>query len=989
MKTIWKNLSSRVWLIVTSSVLVLALVVNILASTILNDLIGTVLGRATTQIVGDAVSNYQLDEGITDKASAKARGEKLTLEATREGFTLLKNANNSALPLAASETKVSVFGKNSVNMAIGGSGSGGSIGADSKSIFDSLTAAGFTYNQTLVDFYKDNSKSGNGRSTNPTNLDNGTPVVLDEGETPISAYEQSVWDSCEEYSDVALIVITRIGGEGFDLPRDIANGTHFLQLSQEEKDLINTVSTKNFGKVVVLLNVAATMELKDVQDNAGVDAILWVGYAGGNGLMALGEILKGEYKDASGNTVQLSPSGKTVDTYAADFSKNPTWQNFGGDYYDSATPSGQTSDAYVKRVGRGWTNESVYFVDYEESIYVGYRYYETAAAEGAINYDEEVVYPFGYGLSYSTFSWELTNKSNIPTALTKNTAMTFEVEVTNTGSYPAKDVVQLYVTPPYNDGGLEKSHKVLVGFAKTPVIAPNASETVSITVDTPYEYASYDYLGKSGQKGYVVEAGNYTFTLSTDSHNAKSMTDAVITASVANNIYYDKAMYGTEEQADIAVKNLYTDNTDEWFNSDAQLGTLLSRSDFAGTMPQHRTLAEKTINGTDCAVDDAYVAKIKSTQSNPNRPQMNDPAYQTGANNGIMFKDLVGKNYNDPVWERFLDQLTVAQMKDLTNKGGFHTGAIEEFQIPQTTSADGPVGWCNFMGDPTVYGTCVYCCEVVFASTWNIDILEEFGRAVGDEGLVGNERGDGAPYTGWYAPGLNIHRSPFGGRNFEYYSEDPFVSGQMTAAVMKGAAAKGVYVNLKHFALNDQETHRSINGLITWATEQSMREIYLKAFEIAIKTAKFDYDVKAMGVMSSFNRIGNVFTGSDYRLLTTILREEWGFEGLVICDFNTNEHMIVRDMVYAGGDLNLEVANQQVWANPDENNKSDVAVLRQASKNILYVVANSNAYRGEFVMVMPLWQIIMYIVTAVVVVGLGVWGFFAIRKAFKKSEIDA
>lgn len=982
MKTFFKNKGTRVWFIVTCVVLIVAIVVNILASTMLFDIVCNTLGEPRVKLLGENVSEYKTE--FTSKKESLENGNRVGLEICEEGFTLLKN-KNGALPLSDSETKVSVFGKNSVDIAIGGSGSGGSDGSEATTIFQSLTAAGFTYNQALVDFYNNPDRSGKGRDANNSDLDSGSAVALSEsfvGETPIANYSSDLWDSCANYKDVALVVLTRIGGEGADLPRTETD--HIMKLRPAEKELIEKVKTLGFGKVVLVLNTASAMELKEMDEDNGIDSILWIGYAGGVGLNAFGEILKG--KTAAG--VEFSPSGKTVDTYAANLMHNPAWENFGATF----------GDEYGKPGGRlGFIGKAMYFSDYEEGIYEGYRFYETAYAESLKNnaamggytfdYDEEVVYPFGYGLSYTTFGYELVNAAELQNkVLEADTSLTFKVKVTNTGSRAGREVVQLYVTPPYTPGGIEKSAKVLVGFAKTKLIPAGGDDTVEITVDSPYEFASYDYndANKNGFKGYEVEAGAYTFAVSTDAHT--SVVD--VATSVSTGIRYEKdPVTGT------SVVNRYTDSA-SGFDSDTELGSVLSRADWQNTWPARRTQDEK-------AVTDEVVEYIVNTKNDPNRPVTNDAMPATGKDNGIDLSELKGLDYaSDKVitsddtnnealigkthteaWDMFLDQLTVSEMSDLVNRGAFRTISVERLGVPQTIAADGPVGFRNFMGGTSIYDTCTYPCEVVIASTWNIERLYDMGVALGDEALVGDIKNGSTPYTGWYAPGLNLHRTPLGGRNFEYYSEDPFLSGKLTASILKGLSTKGVYADIKHFAVNEQETHR--NGVLTWLTEQTLREVYLKGFEIAIKTAK-EEGVKAMGVMSSFNRIGKRWTGGDYRLCTEILRDEWGFEGLVICDFNTCGHMMVKDMVYAGGDLNLEIAGVRTYA-PNAKSATDVAVFRQASKNILYTIANSNAVRGTFRMQMPVWQIVMFVVDGVLAAGLAVWGWFAIRRAFKSD----
>lgn len=969
MKTLWKNLASRIWLIVTPIVLVIAIVVNVLTSVTFYQAVCTVLGRTRIQIIGEENSAYTKD--FDSKEAAYANAMQVSKEICEEGFVLLKN-NGNALPLADSVTKVSVFGKNSVSMASSGSGSAGKVAVD-VTIFDSLKENGFEYNQALVDFYN-SSASGEGRSAPPDDLDNGDPVELSEGETPRSSYTSDLWNTCYDYKDLAIIVLTRIGGEGYDLPRN-EDGSHFLQLSQNEKDLIADVGNFGFGTVLLVLNTATTLELASVQADDGVDAVLWTGFAGGNGISAFGEILRGKTTDGE----PLSPSGRTVDTWASTFANAPYWENFGaqlgGDAYTTSTVSllpGQSGNETVNA-------EMLYFVDYEEGIYVGYRYYETAYAEHeAGNYDSfiyenEVVYPFGYGLSYSTFTWELENEDEVRNFVWgEDSSLTFKVKVTNAADgFAARDVVQLYVTPPYTAGGIEKSAKVLVGFAKTDVIQPGQSQTVEITVDSPYDFASYDCYDDNGNgfKGYEVEKGTYAFAISTDAHT--SVIDVATT--VESDIQYrEDPVTGTD------VVNLYTDNEDDAFDSDRELGSVLSRSDFVGTWPARRTAAEKNCNDKISWLDEQI-----APSENPNRPAQDDVMPTTGVTNGVILSELSGLDYDDPLWDLFMDQLTVDEMTSLINNGAFGTEDIARLGVPPTTAADGAFGFVNFMGDPTIYGTAIYPCAVIVSSTWNVERAYDFGVAIGNEALIGNEKGDGAPYTGVYAPGLNLHRTPFGGRNCEYYSEDCALSGVMAAGFTEGCAEKGLYVTLKHFALNDQETHRSKTGLLTWATEQSIRELYLKSFEIAIKTAQSD-GVKALGVMSSFNRIGERWTGGDYRLITTILRDEWGYRGLVISDFNTCPHMVEKDMFYAGGDMDLQILGIQ-WA-PDSGNATDVTVVRNAAKNILYVVANSNAMRGDFKVLIPTWQMVMFIVDGVVAAGLIGWGAAVIVRAFRKKK---
>lgn len=973
-KKIFGNLGSRVWFIVTVVLVVLLLVVSILAMTTFYDVFGIVFGRDRAIYKEDGVQAAYVAE-TESKEAALEHGNLLNEELCEEGFVLLRNENN-ALPLGDSP-RVSVFGKNSVNLVYGGSGSGGGDNSGAKTIYDSLTDAGIEYNRTLKDFYEDNSKSGDPREDNPSDLDSGGNVMLNTAETPYSSYTAAgVTSSYADYSDAAIVVLSRIGGEGFDLPRTSADDAnrHYLELDPNERALLENVCNAGFEHVILVVNSSAVMELGFLDDGTfggKIDACLWIGGPGNTGIMALGRILTGE----------VNPSGRTVDTWARDFTQDPTWNNFG----DSRIDNG---DSYIVN-GKP---SLYYFVDYEESIYMGYRYYETRGASGVVGgegetwYDEHVVFPFGYGLSYTTFEWELGNVSEIQGAtIAEGETYTVEVKVTNTGDVAGKDVVQLYASAPYTSGGIEKPYEVLVGFAKTDLLEKGESQTLTIEFD-PYTAASYDYSGANSNNhiGYELEAGDYNLFVSRNAHDR----EFTIPFTVGSDILYDEA------------ENLFDDADDQLVNG------VLSRADWEGTWPANRTEEERTVGGSAVSAD--FVSKITNTETNNPTTDFEMPT--TGAvyweevtdEDGnvteeqvpFTLKELVGLDYDDELWDYFLDQLTVAEMESLISDGAFQTTAILRLGVPKTTDADGPVGFCNFMGDPTVYGTCSYASQAIIAATWSVNLLEAFGESVGEEGLWGNVKGDEAPYTGWYAPGANLHRSPFGGRNFEYYSEDGYLSGMLAAAQITGCANKGVYCFMKHFALNDQETHRAINGLCTWANEQTIREVYFRPFEYAIKKCNADAEAAGSkvsafkGVMSSFNRIGSTWAGGDYRLLTTVLRGEWGFRGTVIADFNTNSYMNPRQMAYAGGDLNLANTDDHKWtAAANATSAADISILRQCSHNILYTVANSNALNGEIIGYLPpVWVIVLIVVDCVVGVGLIVWGVFAVRGALKSSD---
>lgn len=955
MENIFKNKFFRIWFIVSASVVAFLLIVSILLSTVFYSLVSIKFGdKRRVSSSGQEVSFYQSD--YINKSDALMKSNAVTREICREGITLLKN--NGALPLKEG-AKISVFGKNSVNLVYGGSGSGSGNFSNAKTIFDSLTAAGYQFNPILKSFYENKLLSGDGRALNPKDLDNGEPATLYTGETPQSKYTVDVKNSYAEYSEAALVVISRIGGEGFDLPRTMkgAQGArneddHFLQLDANETDLLAAVCEMDFEHVIVIINSANAMELGFLDDDAHyayqekIDGCIWMAGTGTEGVMALGEIMKGYTADGA----QFSPSGKLTDTYARNFKNDPTWNNFG-------TNLSADGDRYKE----GEKNKPYYFVDYEEGIYVGYRYYETrykTEENGDAWYRQNVVFPFGYGLSYTQFKHLLKNKDALSgKEIEKNAKITFEVEIENIGDWSGKDVVQLYVTPPYTMGKIEKSEVKLVGFDKTVLLSPGEKDVLKITIDA-YDLASYDYsdANKNGIKGYEIEAGDYIFSLRSDSHNVLD----TVALKVSQNVNYQD-----DPKTGRSVMNLYGD-------ADDQLSTVLSRANWETTWPTVRTNKERTIEKT-------FINQLKDTTTNSIERYENMPVQSADGEKQLI--DMVGVDYYDDSWNEILDRITISEMLAVFNNGAFTTGEINSIGKPKTIESDGPVGFCSFMGSPVIYETCSYCSEIVLAATWNEDLAYKMGESIGNEGILGNLGGDQTPYSGLYAPGVNIHRSPFGGRNFEYMSEDGILTGYMAASEIKGAKSKGVYTYVKHFALNEQETHRSSNGVCTWVTEQAMREVYLIPFEKCVKVGE------TTAIMSSFNRIGTVWAGGDYRLLTKILRDEWGFNGTVISDFNTNDYMNCRQMAYAGGDLNLATIN--TWDDFDANSASDVTILRRCVKNILYTTANSNAMNiADSNYVLPYWQIILFAIDFAFIVAIVVWGFFVVRIARKKGNVE-
>lgn len=925
----------------------------------LGGLMDTLFG-SQRPIYSDEVTSVYPTQKATNKAEAFANAQEVNLKLAEEGFVLLKN-ENAALPMNKG-ARISVFSKNSVNLSYGGSGSGGFDTSNNKNLYESLNDAGFVTNPTLKRFYE-SSQSGPVRTANSSDLDNGDNQKIATAETPQSKYTDAVKNSYADYSEAALVVITRIGGEGFDLPRyqgdsegAVSPDSHYLELDQNEIDLLTAVTDGTFKRVVVVFNTPSSFEATFLKDSAyaafadKIDAAVWIGFTGSNGITALGEILNGD----------VNPSGRLVDTWAADFTKNPSFVNFG----TGCLPD--TTDKY--------DGGMYYSVDYEEGIYVGYRYYETRGeTDGEDWYNANVVYPFGYGLSYTTFDWTVGDASASEIEL--GTTITVPVTVKNTGSVAGKEVVQLYASAPYTLGGIEKAHKVLVGFAKTKLLQPGESETVTVSFD-PYSAASYDYrdANSNGFSGYELEAGEYTLYVSRNAHESEK--------AIALNLAAD-VQIGTDPTTDSEVVNRYTDS-ENFLDSDWQLDAMLSRADWEGTWPTPQTAQQHA--GTDRLYEE-----IRSEEHN-NPTDFDSEEYPWfGEEPTLTLRDLLPSaeaegyepvvSYDDERWEELMMGCDEEEMIALINNGAYHTLAMESVGLPATIHGDGPSGFTCFMSKEQVNGTCQYVSEPVMASTWNINLMNELGEAIGEEGTIG-DKATGQPYSSIYAPGVNIHRSPFGGRCSEYFSEDPFISGMMGAAEVQGIQSRGVLPTVKHFVANEQETHRSIGGDLSWLSEQALREIYLKPFEYTVKLGE------TRGIMTSFNRIGTRWTGGDYCLLTEILRNEWGFNGLVICDFNTiPQYMIPRMMFYAGGSLDLATQQSAMWTDCDTSDAGDAIVLMRAVKDVMYALVNSNAMNAEVIGYNPpIWQEYLHWINIGAFTLVGVWLVLAIVRTVRCNK---
>ena len=821
-------------------------------------------------IINTYFSASQINQSEVKKTTEQAMA--LTEKIEGEGAVLLEN-KNEVLPLQ--NQKVNVFGYASRNVVYGGTGSGGGKEDNNVDLQQGLKNSGFQVNDQLTTFYDDRYVP-----REKVNIHKLVGGDFNIHEPKASEYSESLLTSAKEFSDTALVVFSRNSGEGADITNEMkgyAGGTagkHYLELSDDEAATLDLVK-ENFDKVVVILNSSFPMELGFLDDEK-IAGALWIGGPGSVGFNAVGEILAGE----------INPSGRLVDTYAYDETSAPSFNNIGEFPYSNSEFDYEKDTWHYK------------YVNYAESIYVGYRYYETRYIDNQTGemdeaaYEKAVQYPFGYGLSYTNFKQEITNFK-----VDGNEAK-MTVKVTNTGKKAGKDVVQLYYTPPYTIGGIEKSHVVLSGFAKTQELAPNQSEEVNLSFDVE-NMASYD---EKQNKAYVLEKGNYEIKLMNNSHDVIDSKNY----EVAKDIVFDQE--NKRESDQLSATNQFEDA-----KGDVQY---LSRWNWEETMPKEMAQPKEASKELLKALKDQSVNEGKA-----------DPI--KFEKHGLELYDLKGVDYDDPKWDQLLEQLSVKDMENLITYGGFQTPAINSVKKPATIDADGPAGINHLVSQ--AHGN-QYTSEVVVASTWNTELVEEMGAALGKEAKASN-------ITGLYLPGVNIHRSPFGGRNFEYYSEDALLSGKIGSSLSKGAMDQGSYVFMKHFAMYDQETRRYEfpTGAATWSTEQAMREVFLKPFEIAVK------DSGITGIMSSYNRIGPKWVGESEALLQNVLRDEWGFRGTVISDFYKPQYMNVDQGLSAGNDLVLYLLPTKlnnVTTDTDWGQQN----MRKASHNILYTVVNSHAY---------------------------------------------
>ncbi len=910
-KPVKKLVRKEAWI---AFLLAVVVIVNLICFIPMSSMISLAMGNGT----------------ITDETSDESTA--LVQEIAEEGIVLLKN--DGTLPLAA-DSNLNVFGWASTNPCYGGTGSGALSDAyPTVSLLQGLEDAGFNLNTELSDFYTAY------RADRPEVGMWAQDWTLPE--PTADSYTDEMMANAKEFSDTAMVVITRVGGEGADLPTDVSKvtytdnsteykefeaGEHYLQLDRTERDMLDLVCS-NFDNVIVVYNGANAMELGFINEYSQIKSAIWCPGTGQSGFEALGEIVAGT----------VNPSGKTSDTFVADLTATPTWNNFGYFKYDNMDEYAYTSNNF--KTGEEETALPS-FVNYVDGIYVGYRFYETAAAEGLINYDDTVVYPFGYGLSYTTFTQEMGAISE------DNGTISFDVTVTNTGDVAGKDVVEVYYNPPYTNGGIEKASANLIQFEKTEVLQPGDSQTITVSFDAE-DMASYDTYGAGC---YVLEAGDYQISINSDSHNVIDSQ----TYTVASTVTYDESNpRSTDETAAV----------NEFAYAEGDV-TYLSRADgFANYADATAAPASMSMS------DEAKATFLNNSNYNPeDYNNDSDEMPTTGAKNGIKLADLRGVDYDDAQWDSLLDELTISDMDTMIAIGGYQTSVASSVGKIMTVDCDGPASINNNF---TGIGSVGFPSAVMIASTWNKNLALKFGESIG-------KMADEMEVSGWYAPAMNTHRSAFAGRNFEYYSEDGVLSGYMATNAILGAEEYGVYAYMKHFALNDQETNRT-EMLCTWANEQSIREIYLKPFEMSVKEGG------AKAVMSSFNYIGTQWAGGTSALCNTVLRDEWGFRGFVLTDYFGVYGYMDSDMGIRGGtDCMLVAYDTETNHVTDTTSATGVLAMRQACKNIMYTVVNSRAYDPENLTEgLMNWQI-MAIVIDVIFAALIIFLEVLAIKGFKKE----
>lgn len=952
-------------------------------------LVAIVAANVVCGIYNEWLTAFFGGRGIEQVSEVTLEGaDDIVREIEGEGIVMLKNDNNT-LPLR--KRAINVFGWSSTDAGfiLSGSGSGdsgerGGGAVETINFLDGLTKVGFRPNTVLTKLYTNfkSKKDGAGKS-----LEDRAEVFFKLYEPPRSVYTQTVMDQAKSYSDTALIVFSRSGGEGQDLPyfQTRAQGTYtatnkvdwdfdrtYLELSPQEEDLIDVVTNAGFAKVVVVINAMNVMELGFL-DNPKINAAISVGGPGQTGCISIAKVLHGT----------INPSGKTTDTYAYDLSTAPT-------YVNSGSPGVmQYNGLWADEESPNVSNVGTSYIDYAENIYVGYKWYETADAEGYWNsrggYDKIVQFPFGYGLSYTQFEWDIREVSPANgSSLVKDGKITITVRVTNKGNVAGKDVVEVYYTPPYMSGGIEKSSVNLCAYAKTPLLEPNKHVDLKLEfkVEDMKSYDCYDKNG-NGNTGYELERGTYEVSIRSDAHTKANCKQNTITYTINDTIFYKTDIGKNEVVNRFTGDKAYSGVSIDGISSNESI-TYLTRQNFSGTFPTSTHARSKN-------------AKVEALGLNWYQPNTVSTTPQTGKSgnlklieNGSYNEELVmalGSNFEDSRWTDIISQITIKELNDLVEIAGFHTSELNSIGKPKTIDLDGPAGLnTNIGGLGTLAGDnafTIYPVEMVLSATWNDNLAFRMGQTVGLEAQE-------SKVSGWYAPGANIHRSPFDGRNFEYYSEDALLSGKMCASEVYGCLTKGLHPYMKHFAVNETEKQR--RGLYTWLTEQTLREIYLRPFEIAVKEGH------ANAIMTSFNCIGAIWVGGNKALLEDLVRGEWGFKGTMLTDWSAGGvYMNLDQGLACGQDIWLNGANVPVSGHNQKNSASGILDMQRAAKNVVYTYCNTyyiaqTAGDGmdlkELSNVTPVWLAILIPFDVIGLAGIGVWLFFNLKSIRKSKKLN-
>lgn len=955
------------WIIPTavSLLLTMILVIAIPVTAYYETMINAALNAQTQKIIPgeDSQIFYWTEYETEDELVANDMAVCRQIEA--EGAALLVNRNN-ALPLAA-DTKFSLFSQSAADPVRTGTGSAFMATGDAVSFYAALeqSFAPGCVNQELWKFYK---TSGYKRVN--ADLSGGSPDQYRINEVPWEKYSDALKATFSDFGDVALVVLSRSSGEGADLPNSLEalepymTDGDYLQLCQEEKDLLANLDQLKkdgvFKKIVVLLNSSSTLQL-DFVDEYDIDALLWVGNLGINGIPAVADILAGK----------VNPSGRIVDTFQKDNHASPAMQNYDAFPYTNADELGlayaqNNTDAGIDKCNRN-------YVVYQEGIYVGYRYFETRYEDYVLNqgnagdyrYDDVVAFPFGYGLSYTTFEYTNFTISDLGDTIRA------EVDVKNTGAMDGKHTVQIYFQSPYTqydiENGVEKASVEICGFDKK-LIAAGKTEHFSIDIRKD-DLTSYD---SNCAKTYILDAGDYYFTVGTDAHNAvnnilsakgadasrmSGTGNASLTAKWTVDAL-DTTTYSVSAYTGNPVTNLFDDaDLNKYPGADGQTVTYLTRNDWVGTFPTTQSLYVTDTMWADGLTHNAderaaIVEKMKQLY------WADAAVTASGVEGSLKAIDFVETPYDDPAWDALVSQISYTDMLDTIYNGAYNTHALPAINLPATMEADGPTGYTKSLMAGA--SGMAFTSEDVIAATFNRELATLVGKCMGEDMLHSNQNSGETTMGGIYAPGANTHRSQYLGRHNEYFSEDGWLAGEICAAEVQGIRDRGMLAFVKHFALNDQEEGRY--GVSVWANEQSIREIYLESFEGAIRGG-------AMNVMTSFNRIGVVWSGSHHGLMTGILRDEWGMQGAAVTDMSMNaKWMDYRMGLLAGQDIWCGQKGSMGTLDGSENDPAITSAVHRAMKNIVYSVTRTNAMNvgdATIIAITPTWKIALWTVTGV------------------------